>query len=250
MAHLLKLIRAWKPRTIESGAGAGLRFTVGPAHPEYATGANERPVQEALQKVLFPGQTFMDVGANVGFFAVIAARLVGPAGCVIAFEPVPTNRRVLKRNLATNNFRNVVVRNEAVADRSGESSLFLAEWAGGAALAGSDPPPDARGTMRVRTITIDDLVYRGEIPPPDVVKIDVEGAEYEVLLGMHRVIGEYHPILLLEFDARTRAGVDAKIAKCSALLEGMGYTTTILADSYPGGSWVVRHLLARLGTEG
>ena len=66
----------------------------------FATGMAERPLQSALQRELRPGATFFDIGANVGFVTLIAARLVGPSGRVVAFEPVPENVAAIRENLA------------------------------------------------------------------------------------------------------------------------------------------------------
>lgn len=229
---------------IETGAGAGLRFVVGPGDPLYASGTNELAVQEALRQVLKPGATFLDIGANVGFFTVIAARLVGPAGRVTAFEPVAANARLVRRNVRINRLGNVVVREAAVAASTGEAELVLARYAGGAALAAVGAPPDATRRIRVPTTTIDAEVARGSCPPPDAAKIDVEGAEYEVLLGMEQTLRDHRPVLLLEFDGPDEQEVQAKIARCTELLEATSYRLTGLPDSY-GGDWVVRHLVAR-----
>ncbi len=71
------------------GAGQGLRFNVAGSHSAFILGNHEPEVQELLESVLRPGMTYYDVGANVGFFAIIAARLVGPSGHVVCFEPLP-----------------------------------------------------------------------------------------------------------------------------------------------------------------
>jgi len=81
----------WRRRHIASGPGKGLYFSAGPSNPEYESGDNEVPVQDALVAHTGDGAVVLDVGANVGFFSVIAAKLVGPTGKVVAFEPVPAN---------------------------------------------------------------------------------------------------------------------------------------------------------------
>ena len=73
---------------MSSGVAAGSRFCAGPSNPEYGSGSNELPVQEAIKNLLRPGEVFYDIGANVGFFTIIAGRLVGPTGSIVAFEPV------------------------------------------------------------------------------------------------------------------------------------------------------------------
>ena len=90
------------PAVIGAGPGRGLRFDVGGGNPDFAAGTYEPPVQQALADCLKPGDVVLDVGANVGFIAVIAAKLVGPAGRVVAFEPVPENARLVRRNARLN----------------------------------------------------------------------------------------------------------------------------------------------------
>ena len=92
----------WRPIPILSGPGRGLRINLHGSAVVFATGMAERPMQEALARELRPGATFFDIGANVGFVTVLAARLVGPGGRVIAFEPVPQNAAAIRENLALN----------------------------------------------------------------------------------------------------------------------------------------------------
>ena len=90
-----------------SGVASGLKFNSGPASAAYALGRNERPVQEALATYLQPGDVFYDVGANVGFFTIVGAKLVGTAGRVYAFEPVAANAGQVHHNAAINGFEHV-----------------------------------------------------------------------------------------------------------------------------------------------
>lgn len=229
---------------IRNGAGKGLRFNVGASNIDYALGRNELPVQEAVQRVLEPAGVFYDIGANVGFFTVIAAAVSGPRGRVLAFEPVPENARLVRRNAELNGFATVEVHEVAIARTSGEGELLLAEYAGGAALAEAPPPPDLKGSIRVRTMSVDDLVEGGG-PPPDVVKIDVEGAEIAVFEGMARSVQRYRPAILYEVDAADANGLAERAAQCAAWLYGRGYDVEKLADCYPSSDWFVSNFLAR-----
>ena len=79
------------------------------SNPEYAIGNNELPVQEAIEGWLQPGDIFYDIGTNVGFFMVIAARKVGKNGHVYAFEPLPANVEVIRHNIMMNGFKNITL---------------------------------------------------------------------------------------------------------------------------------------------
>src|SRR5215813_2618674 len=92
-------VRSTWPVTIRAGIGRGLRMDLSRASAWYAPGTNELPVQEVLAKWLSPGGVFYDVGANAGFFSLIASRLVGERGRVVAFEPSPAVAASLKRNV-------------------------------------------------------------------------------------------------------------------------------------------------------
>jgi FkbM family methyltransferase len=245
LAPIVRWWHAFRAQTISVGAGKGLRFLFGPSNPDYVTGNNELPVQEALVRTLRPGQVFFDVGANVGFFAVIGARLVGPRGKVVAFEPVGNNAALVRQNAAINGFGNLEVVEKAVAAVSGRAKLALAAYAGGSSLAHVGTPPDATGAMLpVETVALDDLIFSQRHPAPDLVKIDVEGAEREVLEGMARLLRQVRPIVLYEIDDADRAVMTEKREVCRALLRSAGYHIVALPESYAGSGWHVGHDLA------
>ena len=111
---------------IPHGPAQGLRFDPCGSLPGYALGTTEPEEQEALVSWLQSGQVFYDIGANVGFFAVLAARLVGPTGKVYAFEPFPQSTEAIRKNAALNGFEQIVeVWQGAVSDRSGVGRLSI-----------------------------------------------------------------------------------------------------------------------------
>lgn len=234
----------WRVVQLRAGVGSGLKFCRGASHAQFAAGTNELPVQQAVAELLKPGQVFYDVGANVGFFSVIAARLTGPQGHVVAFEPVATNCALVRYNCRLNSLRNVELIEDAVGDVAGTGNLLLARYSGGAALDVASAPPDFAGKVSVRVVTLDDLVSQQRIAAPDVVKIDVEGAEIHVLRGMRRVLTERRPVVIFEVDAADKAGVDAKWNECVGFLQRLGYGIRELADSYADIKWCVRHGVA------
>lgn len=244
VARLLKRLGLARKGTIVVGPASGLRFDPGPSNADYASGDNELPVQGALAECLRGGDVFYDVGANVGFLTVLGARLVGPSGTVYAFEPVPANAGFVRRNAQANGFAQVHVIEKAVSNRLGAGELTLARYSGGSALASAEPPPDADGTLPVELVTIDDLVGRELLKPPDVVKIDVEGAELEVLEGMATTAATHRPVVIVEVDAADADALARKQDACERWLQARGYRTTLLPDSYPHIRWQVRHIVA------
>jgi FkbM family methyltransferase len=242
--HLSRLGIRDRDVTIRSGLGQGLRFNAGCSNPDYALGINELPIQSALADVLKPGDTFYDIGAHVGFFTTIAARLVGSSGHIFAFEPSSENLRTLQRNLQLNALSNVTVIPKAVSCQSGTEKLWLAECPGGHTLATIGQPPDVKGSITVETVTIDDLITAGLILPPQLVKIDVEGAELDVLQGMTHTIQAWKPTILYEVDDAVQASFQRKYLALKALITSFDYTVVPLHDAYPGSGWHVGHAIA------
>jgi FkbM family methyltransferase len=224
-----------------------LRFDAGPANAGFESGDYEVPVQKTVASLLREGGVFYDIGANVGFFSVLAGRIVGQAGAVYAFEPVPANASTVERNARLNRLGNIEVLRVAVSSHTGKSELFLAHYAGGAALKSAGAPPDLAGSIVVDTSSIDDLVGL-RIRPPDVVKIDVEGAEEDVLQGMLDVLREWRPKVILEVDDADEMRCDGKLNTCREFLQDLHYGCEVLPNSYRDGKWFVRHLVARYDT--
>lgn len=228
---------------IEAGAGAGLRFRVS-HNLDYIRGTNELPVQEAIASRLQPSAVFYDVGANLGFFSMIAARLVGPSGQVCAFEPLPENLRLIRENAAANGFTHIQAFETAVGAKSGTTDLFLADWKGGATIAAGARPPDAAGKLPVPLVSLDDALERWKLRPPDFVKIDVEGAEAAVLEGMQGILRRYRPTVLYEVDDGDERIFQEKHRSLDARMAAYGYRIERIVGAYPGTGWHVGHSLA------
>lgn len=236
--------RGGRRATVRTGPGRGLRIGREQASADYRLGANELPVQEAVVASVSEGDVFYDIGSNVGFFALVAARLVGTSGQAYAFEPLPANLQQIAANSSANRIDNLTIIPYAVGDRAGAATLYLDAHPGGATLS-VDDSSRVGGQMEVEVACIDDLVASGRCRPPDVVKIDVEGLEPAVLRGMERTLSEHQPVVICELDAETREGVEAKVLEVTALLEGHRYSVERLPDSYAEEAFEVVHLLAK-----
>jgi FkbM family methyltransferase len=152
-----------------------------------------------------------DIGANLGFFSLVAARLVGPGGRVFAFEPAPDNAEAIRRNAELNLLRNIVVMPRAVSSRRGSARLQVVDDQSWSRLEEFGEHPDTERVLEVETVAIDELVGSGELPPPAFVKIDVEGAELAVLEGMLETIDEHRPAIVCELHG-THEGFAAAMA--------------------------------------
>ena len=183
-------------------------------------GTLEPPVQEALRRLLAPGDVFYDIGANVGFFTLLGARLVGPAGRVVAFEPVPWCARAVGNNIDLNGFEHAQIRAEAVGDADGVARLLVVGEASWSHLESTGRHADVRDEIDVAVVALDSLVGAGTLPPPDVLKIDTEGAELHVLEGARATIDRHRPAIVCELHDTNEAFV--------ALMDELGYVTTNL----------------------
>lgn len=231
-AWLLYYITTGTSGPIRDGVGKGLRFNPYRSSGAYLSGRNELPVQETLAEHLKRGDVFYDIGANVGFFSIIASRLVGADGAVYAFEPLPINVACLRRNVRANNLSNITVIPKAVAATSGPVEIHLTAHPGGATLVSAGYPTDAYATTRVESAFIDELLDYNQIAPPDVVKIDVEGAEVDVLRGMARALEKYHPVVIYEIDDTDPERLAHKRETCAGILQGFGYSIRLLDNAY------------------
>jgi FkbM family methyltransferase len=139
-----------------------------------------------------PGDTVIDVGANVGWYTIIASKFVGNNGRVIAFEPEPENFAILKRNVLANGCDNVTLEQKALSNAAGELTLYLDEANKGR----HSTVLDWKGkTIKVEALRLDDYL-ENRFKKVDFVKIDVEGAEPMVLEGMKRAV-ESNPAIRL-----------------------------------------------------
>jgi FkbM family methyltransferase len=146
------------------------------------------------------GMTVVDVGANVGYYTLLAARLVGENGKVFAFEPGPDNLALLKQNVKENGYKNVVLVQKAVSDKTATARLLIdRSSSGGHSLSAFR---DSADFVDVETVSLDEY-FAGRSERIDVLKIDAEGAEMAILNGMHRLL-ERNPdvTLLTEFFPR------------------------------------------------
>jgi FkbM family methyltransferase len=166
----------WLPRS----GGKLLRVLSGTYEPEQT---------RHFRELLRPGATVVDVGAHVGYYTLLAAELVGPRGRVFAFEPNPRNCAFLRSHVAANGLANVTVEESAVSDRSGMARFDFGTGTGTGRLAHS-------GTLEVGTVALDEYCAAHRIVP-DAIKIDVEGAELDVLRGAEATIAARPPVLFL-----------------------------------------------------
>lgn len=207
------------------GPARGLRWIVGASTHGCWLGTYEAPNVRQVVRVLRPGQVFYDVGAHVGYYTLLAARLVGERGRVVAFEPVARNLALLRRHLRLNGLRNVEVRPVAVGSAPGAVGFAYdpREHSTGRLAA-------TVGNLHVQVTTLDVTVEVDGAAVPDLIKIDVEGAEYDVLVGAQRLLERHRPQLLLSTHG------EALATRCREFLSARGYTLSPLGSVRSMGS--------------
>lgn len=208
--------------TIQHGIGCGLRFNPGGANAGYLLGTSEPQMQEALHQIIRPGMTFFDIGANVGFLSVLAAKLVGPTGRVVAFEPLSDNALQVEHNAKLNGFTHVLVRQEALGNQDGEAAFRVTANATMGKLAYVRSVDQGTAVIPVPIRRLDTLYASGELPRPDLLKMDVESAEVDVLRGGIETLRAVRPLLLIELHD-TNAGV-------ADFLSGLAYQVQVLGS--------------------
>jgi FkbM family methyltransferase len=188
----------------------GLRLYVYPGNEMcrgvYLTGLYEPNEFLWLSKALQPGMSVIDAGANMGLYTIYAAQKVGPSGTVVAIEPSRRECARLRANIELNRLQNVRVCEVAISDRSGGQELRVAteEKSGHNTLGcfGYDSVV-AEGNERVTLRRLDDLVGEEGIRRVDLIKMDIEGAEFTALQGCTQTLMAFRPTLLLEVSDRS-----------------------------------------------
>ncbi len=226
-SRLVKRMTDWLPGMIrnkdgriQKGLGRGLLFNGGDSAVAFLLGTHDLDVQHAIHRLVKPGMIAYDIGANVGFTALLAAQQVGPSGKVICFEPLARNAERIQYNAALNGFRTIAVQQIALGETDGEAEFQTSEsptW-GRLSAAGATPLPAAAIKVSVRSL--DSLIANDGVALPRFIKMDVEGAEASVLRGGRKLLAESRPVMVIELHHTYAAVVDA--------LQGLKFTVRIL----------------------
>ena len=194
-------------------------------HRSFAYGTWEPEVVDAVCRIVHPGMRVIDIGAHGGFYVLLLSKLVEQNGAVIAFEPLPANLRMLNQNVAINALGNVTIEGMAVCDRSGEFDLEAPD-VDSSLLAGPMETSEMGKILSVPCVSLDDYCS-GHPVPIDFIKMDVEGAEGDVLEGAKHIVSKYHPTMMIELHNVGRAGEHP----VPLYLQRIGYTIEWLSEA-------------------
>jgi FkbM family methyltransferase len=212
-----------------SGPLRGRRWVAGASVHGCWLGWYERNTAKEFSRLVSKEAVVWDIGANVGYYSLIAARRA-PLGSVVAFEPLPANVALLRRHLELNQMRNVTVIEAAVSDHEGVG--HFEEHANN-----SRGHLVNRGGLRITLVTMDLYLNRHQGRAPELIKMDVEGAEFDALLGGRSLLAAYHPTIVL-------ATHSAELHQaCCVLLQKLDYAVKTLNFSRETGCGevVARH---------
>ena len=195
----------------------------------YLTGCYEPPTARVIADRLKPGDTFVDVGANSGFFTLLASIRVGAAGKVWSFEPVPSMRGRLQTNLTLNGMSNVAVHDVAVSNASGEC-VFHEGPSGHKGVSSLRALDNEAKSFTVTTRPLDEIIP--ETSPVKLIKIDVEGAEQLVVEGMRRLVMRQRPDIVVEVTDQYLAAFGHRAETLCRSLCDMGYAMYRIEDDH------------------
>lgn len=184
-------------------------------------------VTRTIQQFLHEGTVFVDVGANIGYYTMMAAARVGSTGKVIAFEPNPANCQLIQQSTALNAFRTIDLHPYAVSDRRGTAG-FNDDDSNGRVTREQDETPK----YKVETVDLD--TFLATEPRIDVLKMDIEGFEGRALQGMKVLLRQHMPIIISEFNAGSMERISG--VKPEAYLDQLrelGYTIAVITDRLP-----------------
>jgi|SRR5579859_3052279 len=222
---LLALLPEGLVAPILMGKARGNRWIVGSSRYACWLGFYEQGKQQLISNSVQADTVFYDVGANAGFYSLLAAHLV-QNGSVFAFEPSPRNLAYLREHLRLNKIANTEIIAAAITDQEGASSFTL-ETTGLMGHLSSD------GDISVSTTTLDFLLERGKILPPHYIKMDIEGAELAALRGAQKCIQTYRPQIFLATHGHEIH------SQCCRLLETWGFECQVLELTADGFGEVV-----------
>lgn len=193
---------------ILQGKMRGMRWIVGSSNHGCWLGSFEYEKRKIFEEEVAEGNVVYDIGANVGFYTLLASRLVGSEGKVFAFEPLPTNLNYLEKHVKLNDCANVTILRYALLEKEG-----VVNFAG----EGSTAHVSSNGKKIVEARTLDELVSNKEIQPANIIKMDIEGAEVKALMGGQDFFNSYSPVLLLATHGQSTH------QNCIELLRDWGY---------------------------
>ncbi len=225
-----KAISAMMPDSVKIEEGEVFldKYDVG-SSGALAFGAHDPFEVELFRKDVRPGMTVVDMGANIGYYTVIAAGRVGPTGRVFAYEPEEKNFAILEKNIAKNGFSWATAVKLALSDRAGARTLFLADAHSG--LHSFANNRHQLGEAEVACDTLDSSLKRQGSPKVDIIKMDIEGAEILAIDGMRETLAANRNLVLFsEFNPKAIQGLSRSPIELLEKLRDQGLSLSVIDE--------------------
>ena len=191
----------------------------------------EPNTENCIRRLLRPGHTAIDIGANIGYVSAVMAQCVGPTGRVWSFEPVPSTFQLLSLCPSLNGFSHMTPRALALGASKGSVQIHFDPTVAGWASLYSDPGTENWQSASVDIVTLDALVDAGEATLPNLIKVDVEGHERDVFLGARNTIKRAEPNILFEFNTRSAKLAGWSLHEVASLLtQDVHYFFSLVLD--------------------
>ncbi|SDJ72881.1 FkbM family methyltransferase [Chryseobacterium jejuense] len=191
----------------------------------YFVGDYEKNEIDYLYSVLQDGDTFIDIGGNIGIFSLNASQIVGKEGKVYAFEAFKPNYEKFSQHLSINHFNNVTLEHQAVSDNNNYIEILYNESYGNVGMA-SSYLENFTAKEKVKSIILDDYVKNQQLVKIDLIKIDIEGGEFSALQGMQEILTHYQPKIIIEINNIALKNSDHSEEELIRLLLDKGYSQT------------------------
>jgi FkbM family methyltransferase len=192
-------------------------------------GKYEETELQFIERSLNNGNVFIDIGANIGLYTLLASKLVGEEGKVFAFEPFSKNFHSLKKNVSLNRSKNILLENLAVAETNKQIEIFYNDQISNFGIASSYLTQNNM-CEKIDAVSIDNYLNKHTVKELSFIKIDIEGGEYPALLGMKETLTNFSPILLVEINQEILSNTPYSERDIIDYLSGLGYNKFLLDD--------------------
>lgn len=193
-------------------------------------GHYEKELGDLIKKVLKPGDVFVDIGANIGYFSLLAANYQ-PTAKIISIEPAKSVFEKLKGNISVNNFQNIIPVNAAVGEINEEKDLFLSSPDNLGMSSFKEPENYSGRKEKVQVINLDGWFKSSGLSKIDLIKLDVEGSELSALKGMKEILMNYQPLIIVEVNPGTLSLFDLEPTDIFTFLYQLNYKGFQISES-------------------
>lgn len=222
---LIKTTPKEAPRQLYFGPLKGKKWIYSSGYSEYFMGNYEKEVVDIFYEYAKKSKIIYDIGANIGYYSLIASKALKHKGKVYAIEPLPSNIIYLKKNIEINKDSNIEILELAVSNRRGIFSFSNSNNNVANTLNLESPVFKENNCIQVKTITLDELVFSENKEVPDLIKLDIEGSEFDALIGSEKILKNYHPVIFISTHNCHVPGIHKK---CVDYLENIGYAVEYL----------------------